>query len=521
MIQYPEGVRSISPDFKEVVLNKPKALHLTRSVVIFFLLLLIISNFYSPTTVNAEEPDDNTRAIATLFPTFATVNTYRVTLTLSNLMGSTPPSAKWYDPDGDLINAGGSPVRDYEYVYGSLIETRDYFYISSRADSLKPGTYRVIVSGYADKTFYLKDPKTYTYLPMILTPLVPPGPFNKLSPADESDDTPIGVKLEWEQSKAAETYAYCFDTTDDGACSNWKDAGGATSVRLTGLEPFTTYYWQVRAVNSKGTVYADGSDDSFWSFTTGDGTVEIEDMVLIEAGSFMMGCDLDHNDDYDCQDREEPLHTVYLDGYYIDTYEVTNEQYLACVNDGACVFPADVSSNKHPDYFNNPTYFDYPMINVTWQEADDFCQWLGKRLPTEAEWEKAARGTSPQAYPWGDDPATCDLANYGINFSTADSCVGDTMPLGSYPDGVSPYGVFDMAGNVEEWVSDWYDPDYYKDRPVPDMNPLGPADGDSKVIRGGSWYGYDSSDIRTAARWGWGPEYYFFTLGFRCAMDAP
>jgi len=155
------------------------------------------------------------------------------------------------------------------------------------------------------------------------------------------------------------------------------------------VAPLTTYYWQIRATNFKGTVYANGSEESFWSFTTNDGLVD-QDMILIEAGNFMMGCDPDHNDGYDCQSDELPLHEVYLDSYYSDKYEVTNDQYLVCVSTGACTEPQDYSSKTHTDYFNNPRYYDYPVINVTWQDAADYCEWLYKRLPTEAEWEKAA-----------------------------------------------------------------------------------------------------------------------------------
>jgi formylglycine-generating enzyme required for sulfatase activity len=214
--------------------------------------------------------------------------------------------------------------------------------------------------------------------------------------------------------------------------------------------------------------------------------------ILIPAGSFQMGCD-SSNPAESCNSWEQPLHTVTLSAYSIDKYEVTNARYKACVAAGGCTVPGSVDSSKRSPYYGTSTYADYPVLNVDWFQANAFCAWAGKRLPTEAEWEKAARGSSDtRKYPWGNSAPDCTKTNY-------DSCVGDTSRVGSYPSGASPYGVMDMAGNVDEWVQDGYDSSYYS--VSPSNNPQGPETGTYRVLRGGSWVSFDFvGDVRSALR---------------------
>ena len=213
-----------------------------------------------------------------------------------------------------------------------------------------------------------------------------------------------------------------------------------------------------------------------------------------------------------CRPSELPLHTVNLDAYYIDQFEVTNARYQACVDAGVCTPPKLADSISHRVYFGSPDFADYPVINVDWFQATDFCAWEGKRLPTEAEWVKAARGPDDtRKYPWGDEPPTCELANFweGLN-----GCGGDTAAVGSYPAGASPYGVMDMAGNVWEWVNDWYAADYYSVSPT--NNPQGPDSGVGRVNIGGAFDSI-SLNLDTTSRSPWGPSLYDSMTGFRCA----
>ncbi len=229
-----------------------------------------------------------------------------------------------------------------------------------------------------------------------------------------------------------------------------------------------------------------------------------EGMVFVPAGEFIMGSPEGEGDD-----DEHPQRTVYLDAFYIGKYEVTNAEYKECVDAGACDPPSMNSSYTRDPYYGNPEYDNYPVIYVSWYDAQAYCDWKGVRLPTEAEWEKAARGTDGQEYPWGNEAPDETKLNHELT-------VGNTTEVGSYPDGASPYGAMDMAGNVYEWVADWYDPDYYRE--APNRNPQGPDSGNSRVLRGGSWFN-DQGFARCAYRSGFYPVYRGSYGGFRVAAS--
>jgi formylglycine-generating enzyme len=252
------------------------------------------------------------------------------------------------------------------------------------------------------------------------------------------------------------------------------------------------------------------------------------EMVLIPAGDFQMGCDPDHNAGYACHDDELPLHTVFVSEFSIDKYEVTNEQmavFLNKRNSNIC-HGFDCIDINDPDsrlswngsyYIVKDGYNHHPVVEVTWYGADIYCSENGKRLPTEAEWEKAAHGNSVQAYPWGDQLPDCSLANFYDFFGSGEFCAGDTKPIGSYPEGASPYGVEDMAGNVWEWVSDSYSSDYYLVSPY--YNPHGAITNRFMVMRGGSFDNKDES-LRTFDR---NHHFRLFSShfnGFRCVAEA-
>ncbi len=234
--------------------------------------------------------------------------------------------------------------------------------------------------------------------------------------------------------------------------------------------------------------------------------------VFVPAGDFLMGSTADQVAALkaDCPTcdfvNETPQHHVYLDDFWIDRTEVTNAQYARCVAANACPPPTLDSKNTAP-YYSDPALADYPVIYVTWNDAAAYCKWAGRKLPSEAQWEKAARGTNGAIYPWGDDNPNLNLLNYN-------QYIGDPTKVGSYPGGASPYGALDMAGNVWEWVNDWYGFDYYS--VSPQNNPIGPQSGDKRVMRGGSWF--DQDPVMRAANRGYEPfDYSYSNLGLRCA----
>ena len=221
-------------------------------------------------------------------------------------------------------------------------------------------------------------------------------------------------------------------------------------------------------------------------------------MVLVPAGEFIMGSWTGDAD-------ERPVRRVYLDAYYMDKDQVTVGQYAQ--------FLDATSQGAPPDWpiMSRAMHQKRPVVNVDWADAVAYCKWAGKRQPTEAEWEKAARGTDGRTYPWGNEPPTKFHGN--MNKELWNSHLG-LAPVGMFEDGKSPYGINDMAGNVWQWVSDWYDDDYYGTAPL--RNPTGPATGFSKVVRGGSW-GSGPEGLRSAERETHVPSFQGYGTGFRCA----
>ena len=237
-------------------------------------------------------------------------------------------------------------------------------------------------------------------------------------------------------------------------------------------------------------------------------------MVIIPAGPFTMGSN-------DGLPAERPEHVVTLDTYYIDRYEVSLHLYRS--------FLVGAKHDAPPTWDDEAaeTVGDRPAVGMGWADAAAYCTWAGKRLPTEAEWEKAARGTDGRRYPWGPMQPFVDIANYnrGVWVSEAVTLAGvaggvEGMSVrhGLKEGGRSPYGLHHMAGNAAEWVADWYDREYYSKSP--EKNPTGPAKGEKKVIRGGAWSDLPVA-LRSSARVSAEPDYQDRTIGFRCAMDGP
>ena len=247
-----------------------------------------------------------------------------------------------------------------------------------------------------------------------------------------------------------------------------------------------------RSTTSPDRLKADGSAGE--AFPTDPRDVP---MALVPAGEFMMGSTL--------KPDEKPVHRVYLNAFSMDKYHVTVGQYAKYLEATGAEAPPEW------EIMNEPRHQKRPVVNVSWSDAATYCKWAGKRLPTEAEWEKAARGTDGRLYPWGNEPPTRLHANFGKKEWAYHMAL---VPVGMFEMGKSPYGIYDMAGNAWEWVNDWYDHDYYKKSPM--KNPQGPTTGKSKVVRGGNWL-YVQDFLRSSFRFNADPSGRQFGYGFRCA----
>ena len=224
-----------------------------------------------------------------------------------------------------------------------------------------------------------------------------------------------------------------------------------------------------------------------------DGSV----LVYVPAGSFTMG-----------YGGDAPVHNVSLDGYWIQQTEVTNRMYEQCVKAGVCSSP---NQELGGPVFTNPSYASNPVVGVTWDQAQAYCSWTQGSLPTEAQWEKAARGSNGNTYPWGEAAPSCDLLNFA-------NCYGRTTNVDAYNSGKSPFGIFDMAGNVFEWVFDWYDAAYYGQSPAD--NPTGPASGQYRGVRGSSFETVDTQAVSAIRRFN-EPGDSGRDIGFRCVVQNP
>lgn len=249
-------------------------------------------------------------------------------------------------------------------------------------------------------------------------------------------------------------------------------------------------------------------------------TSEIDgmDLIYVPAGDFLMGST---DADPEAYSDEKPQHTVYLNAFWIDKTEVTAAQYRRCVETGACSAP---NSGEYCTY-DADGKSDHPINCVDWDQATAYCAWTGRRLPTEAEWEKAARGAAGRLYPWGDawDVQTVRRLNFsdkndptGPSTTEVDDGFATTAPVGSFPSGASPYGALDMAGNVWEWAADWYGETTYTASQR--ENPTGPGTGSTRVLRGGSFYN-SANLVRAANRYGFTPGDRYDHVGFRCARS--
>lgn len=351
---------------------------------------------------------------------------------------------------------------------------------------------------------------TATSIPIV------PGRYKGANPDISFDITTsrienLVIKIPW----ALETFCELgpFDPVNIGPDSSFSYTA-VTTTNSSQTDVVINGHFDGQIFSGDYTVNACGPDllnpgfTATWSAVSEDSSEKVSPvdgmtMVLIPQGDFQMGSPegVGHDD-------EHPKHTVFLDSYWIDKTEVTNGMYEKCVAAGACTKPSDLSSRTRPTYYGNPEFSNYPVIYVNWDQAKAYCEWSGRSLPTEAQWEKAARSNG-STYPWGEQTPDETLTNMTMGEP-------DTAAVGSYPAGASPYGVLDMVGSLFEWVADWSSDTYYADSP--DHNPTGPQSGDNKVTRGGSQIISLGYEFRVANRGSSETARADNSLGFRCVL---
>lgn len=318
-------------------------------------------------------------------------------------------------------------------------------------------------------------------------------------------------------TKQVASTAATMTLSSDALSTPTRPVEASSTVQST--SPLATDTVQPVAVTSGGPVCTEIGQT--WT-SPADGAI----LVCIPAGEFLMGA---AETDTQADDDEKPQHQVYLDAFWIDRTEVTNTNFAKCMAEGACrpeVY--EVSAMTYTPYSVHPDYQDFPVLLYEADVAATYYEWAGRRLPTEAEWEKAARGTDGRTYPWGNTELDCTKASYlgcentlKLYDETGPRCGYSrycrTTRVDDYPTGASPYGALNMVGNVWEWVADWYSPTYYTDSPA--RNPSGPDEGEFRVRRGGGTKSL-TADLRVISRAsGQGHHYFDGQMGFRCAQS--
>lgn len=409
---------------------------------------------------------------------------------------------KVYYNGNDITHVFIEGIVGGQFPYSYYVDTTDKsekdrrYIVTIQNVVFKSGTHEVELN-ISDKQGHSASEKVvYT----VQTLLATPTGFS----ASASSST---VNLSWGAVSGASGYKLHYGTSS-GTYIGSADLGSGTSYVINNV-PDGTYYLAITAYNSAG----ESCYSNEVSITISQADGDVGDMVRVPAGEFIMGGN-------EGDGNERPVHTVYLDEFYIDKYEVTNAQFVEFLNAQGNLSPEgyEYLDIYDPDrlinlsggvYIPDSGYENHPVVEISWYGARDYCKWAGKRLPTEAEWEKAARGTDARKYPWGNDSPDCNK----VNFS---GCVRDTAPVGSYPAGVSPYGAYDMAGNAFEWVADWFGDDYYSVSPY--SNPQGPSRGRYRVLRGGTWL-FNADFLRAATRVKLWPDDSDDTDGCRCVQD--